>query len=67
MQGGGMTDSDGQIVCAMAGKETPKTGVAVFSGLQDGGGNRGRTGDLRLMSPPLYRLSYPAEEIRGRI
>ena len=25
-----------------------------------GGGNRGRTGDLRLMSPPLCQLSYPA-------
>ncbi len=25
-----------------------------------GGGNRARTGDLRLMSPPLYQLSYPA-------
>ena len=30
------------------------------------GGNRGRTGDLRLMSPPLCQLSYPAR-IKSRV
>lgn len=30
---------------------------------EDGGGSGARTHDLRLMSPPLYRLSYPAMSI----
>ena len=35
-------------------------------GFWGGGGNRGRTGDLRLMSPPLCQLSYPAGNNGGK-